>query len=214
VSRLACPALQFVNPSSCNSARHPGRQLPLYHIPPPNPPSSLRASRPARTRHPLPRAPAIYDCVARHSRTRFYPRARKSRSSFPHFDFSKRGFCARHARENTPEPDLWFSVQIARTTRQFACLPRSCPDSPCGFAIPKQGETRFRPLSQSACDNRATKPRWLTGPFAPPISTRRSACAHRQPLTSQPSAGEVSRRSNEAPPPVESRLQQPADLRP
>ncbi len=71
----------------------------------------------------FPRAAAIYDCVARHSKTRFCPRAKKSRSNFPRFDFSKRGIRARSARKNAPEPDI-------------GCAPKSAP---------KRGKSRSFP---------------------------------------------------------------------
>jgi hypothetical protein len=157
----------------------------------PHYPSSLRSPPAIRTRPPFPRAATIYDRVARHSKRRFYPRAKKSRSNFPRFDFSKRGFCARLARKNTPEYDPRFRPPIAHKTRENAYLPRSVAVFPCGFPPPKQGETRFRPFSQSVCDNRATNPRLVQGShFATSTQPHPHQGSHHMsrdsPLTSQP----------------------------
>jgi hypothetical protein len=137
---------------------------------PPHDPSSLRGSRPPRARHAIPRAAAIYDCIARHFQTRFHPRAKKSRSNFPRFGFSKRGFCARSARQNTPEHAPRLRPAIGTETRKKCGVPPAFPFCLRDFAAPKAVETRFRPVPQFLCDNRATKPRRVTGALTPGAS--------------------------------------------
>jgi hypothetical protein len=96
-----------------------GIGVPRSTDPPPLPPSLLRGLAVPRTRLSFPRAAAMYDCVARHSKTRFHPRAKKSRSNFPRFDFSKRGFCASRAQETPPETHPRFRRSARHKTRHF-----------------------------------------------------------------------------------------------
>ncbi len=156
----------------------------------PKNPSSLRASHHGRARQPLPRAPTIYDRVARHSKTRFHPRAKNSRSNFPRFDFSKRGFCARTARKTPPPTHVGFPAQPRSTFSGFS-MRNACAHPVvrrCGpvFHPPKWCGNENRPFPQFHCVWRATKPRWVTRPFAPPVSTGRTTCTRRKRHPSRP----------------------------
>jgi hypothetical protein len=127
----------------------------------PHYPSPLRPASTFRARLPFPRAAAIYDRVARHTKPNFHPRAKRSRSNSPRFDFSKRGFCAPHPSKNTPQTDLGFRTRFARVSPVFCDSHPRAPvfDTDSRPAI--RGENRNRRFPQSTCTWRATNPRRL-----------------------------------------------------
>jgi hypothetical protein len=127
-----------------------------------HPPITFRVARTAsRARPPFPRAAAIYDRVARHSKRRFYPRAKKSRSNFPRFEFSKRGFCAPHPSENTPQTDLGFRTSFARVFRVFCDSHPRARAFDTDFRPPIRVENQNRRFPQCTCTWRATNRRRL-----------------------------------------------------
>ena len=148
-------------------------------------------------RLPFPRAAAIYDRVARHSKTGFHPRAKNSRSNFPRFDFSKHGFCARHPSKNTPQTDLGFRTSFASVSRVFCDSHPRATFFDTDFRPPIRVENRNRRIPQSSCTWRATNRRRLkrshqnhpaggnpnpavTGLSVPPRTTRpRQFATHR-----------------------------------
>jgi hypothetical protein len=161
VPLLACPAVRFRNPSSCDGASIPGRQVALAMSGHPHDPSSLRASVASAPYFDSRRTSALHDCVARHSKTRFYPRAKKSRSNFPRFDFSKRGICARDAPKTPPETHSRFPRIRAQKHHELSRFPRAGRFLVTGSTPQNQVENQNRRFPQFTCTWRATNRRSL-----------------------------------------------------
>ncbi len=87
-----------------------------------------------------------------------HPSANLSRSNFPRFDFSKRGFCARAPLKNTPQPDLGSRTRNARILHVFHVLPRRDCLRSTVFHPPNRGENHFRSLPQTTCNTARNKP--------------------------------------------------------
>ncbi len=167
---VRCPASSAVRGMIArvdDTAALPSAQLSRYQYP-----SPLRAPPALRARLPFPRAPAIYDCVARHSKTRFHTRAKKSRSNFPRFDFPKRGFHATSLPKIGPQTDPGFHVEFAPDSPVFCDLhPRFC--FPRRFPTPrKRVGNQNRRFSQSHCEYRATNQGRLKGAISNGLRSR------------------------------------------
>ncbi len=87
----------------------------------------------------------------------FAPGAKKSRSNFPRFDSSKRGFCARDARRTPRESHSRFPRRRARFPRDFPRHRRAVWFSTPIFTPPKKrGGNENRRFPRSNCTYRAT----------------------------------------------------------
>jgi hypothetical protein len=87
---------------------------------------------------------------------RSHPRAKKARSNFPHFDFSKRGICALHRSKTGAQADLGFRTVFARVSHLFRVLHPRCRVPRPVFVPPKQPGIQHRRFSQCHCNKRAT----------------------------------------------------------
>ncbi len=158
-----------------------GRRSPAYlaasssaqYLPVLRSPPAIRASP------PFPRAQSMYDRVARHSESRFHPRAKKSRSNFPRFDFSKCGNCARAPFKTPPETHSRFRRGRARISQDFPRLPRGLRFLASVSTPEKRCENENRRFPQSTCTWRATNRRSLKHASRPLAGRQRSTTTRR-----------------------------------
>jgi hypothetical protein len=134
--------------------------------------------------------------AARPKKPSFYPRAKKSPTSFPRFGFSKRWICAHDARKNTPQPDPRFPLAGARIPRVFPSPYPLVRFRTSVLRPSKRVGIQNRRLSQSVCVNRATKSGLLKGACAnPPPNTTPDRSTDMSPLTRTPTAASTRTRS-------------------